>query len=95
MASTKIQIGENEHATLKRLAKRTGQPIGRVLSAAIIEYQRKVFWEQVNAGCSKLHANPKAARQVKNERFAWDVTLADGLEKGLIHDRAKTGLFGL
>ena len=81
MPSTMIRIGEGEHATLKDLAHRTGQPMQRVLSAAIEEYRRKLFWGQVNAAVTKNKADPKAAKEDQDERRAWEATLTDGLEE--------------
>ena len=37
MPSTMIRIGEGEHAALKKMAMRTGQPMQRILSAAILD----------------------------------------------------------
>jgi hypothetical protein len=80
MSTTMMRIGKDEHSALKELAKRTGQPMQRVLSAAIQEYQRKLFWIQVNAGFNTMRADPKAAKEDQDERRAWDATLADDLE---------------
>ena len=65
---------------LKELAEQTGQTMMDVLSKALDAYQRKLFFEQMNAGYAELRADPKAWAEHLAEREQWDTTLMDGLD---------------
>ena len=51
-----------------------------LVAAAVEEYERKLFWENVNAEYAALRGDAKAWKQELDERAAWDTTLSDGLE---------------
>jgi len=76
-----VRVPEDAHAKLRSMADQTGQSMQSVLTAAIEEYRRRLFWEQVNSGFESLRADPKAWAQEQQERAEWEVTLADGQEK--------------
>jgi predicted transcriptional regulator len=80
MESQTIRISKKAHQALRRLAEEDGSSMTAVLEAAILEYQRKKFWEEFHAGYDALRADPEKWADYQKEIAAWDVTLADGLE---------------
>ncbi len=80
MSASTVRISEASHQMLKELAEQTGQTMMDVLSKALDAYQRKLFFEQMNAGYAELRADPKAWAEHLAEREQWDTTLMDGLD---------------
>jgi hypothetical protein len=78
--TTMIRVERKVQKRLRDLAARTGESMQEVVAAAIEEYERKVFWDQVNAEFTALRSDPKAWRQELEERAKWDHTLSDGLD---------------
>lgn len=78
MPSLTVRIDEASHDTLRNLAKRRGESMQEVLATAIEEYRRRHFLETVNSAFAALRNNPKAWKQEKEERAAWERTLKDG-----------------
>jgi predicted transcriptional regulator len=81
MATTMIRVERSTHKKLRSLAERTGDSMPELIAAAVEEYERKLFWEQVNEEFTALRNDPKGWKQELEERAAWDVTLSDGLER--------------
>lgn len=81
MPSTMVRVPEEAHAKLREMADQTGQSMQAVLTAAIEEYRRRMFWERVNVSFESLRTDQKAWAQEQDERAAWDATLGDGQEK--------------
>jgi len=80
MSASTVRISEASHQMLKELAEQTGQTMMDVLSKALDAYQRKLFFEQMNAGYAELRADPKAWAEHLGDREQWDTTLMDGLD---------------
>jgi predicted transcriptional regulator len=80
MSAPTVRISEASHQMLKDLAQRTGQTMMDVLDKALSAYQRKLFFERLNAGYAELRADPEAWAEHLAERKAWDATLMDGLD---------------
>jgi hypothetical protein len=78
--TTNVRIKPQTYAKLRQLAKRAGVTMPEVLDDAIDELFRKRFIEDCNQAYARLRSNPKAWKEELEERRAWDVTLADGLE---------------
>jgi len=53
----------------------------QVLERALSEYQRALFWKQVDIAYKNLRKNPKEWKEEQKERSLWDNTLLDGLDK--------------
>jgi hypothetical protein len=51
-----------------------------ILEQAVEQYRRQRLLAATNAAYAALRADPEAWQALKEERAAWDVTLADGLE---------------
>src|SRR2546421_534892 len=47
-ATSIIRIGGRTHKKLRELATRTGATMQQLVAAAVEEYERKLFWDQVN-----------------------------------------------
>ena len=73
-----VRIDEVSRQTLRELAERRGESMQEVLATAIEEYRRRHFLETANSAFAALRKQPKAWRQEKQERKAWDRTLRDG-----------------
>jgi hypothetical protein len=61
--------------------KSIAKSIAKVVDEGVREYDETRFWKDDEAGYAALAANPIAAGELERETRAWDVTLADGLEK--------------
>jgi hypothetical protein len=72
-----IRVDQAVEKRLGEIAARTGDTMQEVVAAAVEEYERKLFWEQVNAEFAALRNDPKAWKQELDERAAWDATLSD------------------
>jgi predicted DNA-binding protein len=75
-----IRVEVSTHKRLRSLAARTGGTMPAIVAAAVEEYERKLFWEQVNVEFAALRGDPKAWKHEIEERAAWDATLSDGME---------------
>jgi hypothetical protein len=51
-----------------------------IVDRALEEMWRKDFWKRTNAAFAALRRDPDAWKSEQEERSAWDVTLADGIE---------------
>ncbi|HAZ44111.1 MAG TPA: toxin-antitoxin system protein [Cyanobacteria bacterium UBA11369] len=80
MESSTVTIGSTSYKTLQELAARSGESIQEILEKAIEQYRRQKFLEEANQAYAALRNNPEAWASEIEEREAWDVTLADGLE---------------
>ena len=81
MATTMIRVEEKVRKKLRDLAARTGGSMQQLVADAVEEYERRLFWQQVNSEFAALRNDPKAWKQELEERAAWDATLSDGLEE--------------
>lgn len=80
MASSTVRISQSAREALRELAAKSGQSMQAVLEKAIDDLRRRRFLEECNAGYAALRKNKRLWKQELEERRAWDVTLADGLE---------------
>ncbi|MGB9887692.1 MAG: toxin-antitoxin system protein [Moorellales bacterium] len=75
------RIPERALSTLKEIAALTGQPRQEILEKALEAYRRQLFLERANAAFAALKADRREWEAEREERKAWDVTLADGLDE--------------
>jgi len=54
------------------------------------KFSRKLFWERTNANYAALKKDPIAWKKEQEERSAWEVTLADGIEDEKYPNRVYT-----
>jgi hypothetical protein len=80
MSEPTVPISEASHQILNELVEHTGQTPMMVLDKALDVYRRKLFFDRLNDGYSKLQADPEAWSQHLSERELWDATLMDGLD---------------
>jgi hypothetical protein len=64
---------------LRELAHTVGAPMQEVVELAVEQYRRQRLLAATNAAYAALQADPAARQELREERAAWDVTLADGL----------------
>ena len=81
MPTTTIRIEQSTHKKLRALASQTGDTIPHLVAVAVEEYDRRLFWDQVNAEFKALRRNLKSWKRELQERAAWNATLADGLQE--------------
>ena len=80
MATTMVRVDEKTHDTIKNLASEAGLPMSLVVRSAIQDYERKRFFEEMNAAYEALRADPQAWAEELEERRAWEATLMDGID---------------
>lgn len=80
MESSTIALGSKYYNILKELAAKSGESIEATIEKAIEQYRRQKFLEEANQAYAALRSNPEAWASEIEEREAWNVTLADGLE---------------
>jgi predicted DNA-binding protein len=80
MASLTTRLSESAHRRLRQLSKTTGRPMQEILDQAISDYDRKLFWDQVDLAYKALRRNPRLWKDELKERSLWEQTLGDGLE---------------
>ena len=78
--SLTVRISRSAHATLRSLSEETDESMTEVLDKAIEAYRRARFLAGLNGDFAALRQNRAAWEEEQQERKAWDVTLADGLE---------------
>jgi Asp-tRNA(Asn)/Glu-tRNA(Gln) amidotransferase A subunit family amidase len=79
--STNVRISKHSIEALRDLAKARSVSMQEILDQAIEAYQRQKYLEDVNTAYAALRDNPRAWAEEQEERSAWDLTLADGLDR--------------
>jgi hypothetical protein len=92
--SATIRVSRSTHELLRDLAARSNATITAVVDEAVRDLQRKKFWEDFNAACEALQADPEAWAALRREDAEWTKTLADGLEGGQPSDEQGPGRRG-
>jgi predicted transcriptional regulator len=80
-ASLTIRVSRSTHELLRELADKSHSTITAVVDEAVRDLERKKFWAEFNAACEAVQADPVALADLQREDAAWELTLADGLEK--------------
>ena len=78
--SAMIRAKDETRAILRALSQEMNEPMQEVLARAVEAYRRQRILDLSNAAYAALRADPRAWQDLLDERAAWDVTLADGLE---------------
>jgi predicted transcriptional regulator len=77
--STTIRVSDQTRQRVAALASSTGKQLQAVVEEAVAEYERKVFWEQVNKRYAELRNDPEAWAEIVAEREG---------EAGALRDRS-------
>ena len=80
MQTQTVTISESARQLLCRLADMEQTSAEAVLDRALDNYQRELFWQQLNAAYAALRADPEAWAEELAERELWEQTIADGIE---------------
>ena len=75
-----LRVSESSHFTLKELAKSEGRSMQSVFDAVIEAYQRKTFFEGLNADFYALRTREEDWQDELAERTVLEGTLMDGLK---------------
>ena len=80
MPSTRIS--EPTREVLRKLAEEPGESLQAIFDRAVEMYRRQRFLKESNRAFGALRANAAAWKAERAEREDWDITVADGLNKG-------------
>jgi predicted transcriptional regulator len=81
VAGATVRVSEKTHNRLRELAVQTGQPMQTILEQAVEDYRRRCFFDELSRAFAALRGDPQAWAQELEERSAWEVTIADGLDR--------------
>lgn len=76
-----IRISSRSKATLRELAKHEGRAMQTILDAAIENYRRDKFFQELDEDYSRLQGDSKAWQEELAERRLWETTIVDGLNR--------------
>lgn len=80
MPAVTVRIPPRAHRTLRLLAKKSHESMGKVVEQALETYRREKFWKACNEAYARLKSDPKAWAEELEERKTWETTLTDGLD---------------
>ena len=75
-----LRIADETREVLRELARLEGASMQSVLDRALAEYQKKRFFDTLDAGFQALKKDGKAWREEQQERQIWENTLSDSVE---------------
>ena len=75
-----LRIAEETHEILRELARLEGASMQGVLDKALAEYQKKRFFDSLQAAFGALKNDPESWKEEQRERDLWANTLLDDLE---------------
>lgn len=81
MDTIPVRVKKTLHKDLKNLAEQLHKPMQMVLEEALEAYRRQQFFDELDTKAVALKQDKIAWQEELEERNAWDVTIADGLEK--------------
>lgn len=73
------RIDSRTDRVLSNLAKETGEAKKDLIASAVERMRREMLLDAMNAGYSKLKADPGAWAEELEERRLWEAASADGL----------------
>lgn len=79
MPDLTVNLSEDAHKTLVKLAETSGETVQSVLDKAIENYRRYVFLVQATQAFATLRQDEELWQEELAERDLWDQTLADGV----------------
>lgn len=75
-----LRIADQTREMLRELARLEGASMQGVLDKALAEYQKKRFFDTLEAGFQALKNDGKAWNEEQQERQEWGSTLLDNIE---------------
>lgn len=78
--STTIRVANATKKKVRDLANLTGKQMGSVVEEAMVEYERKVFWERTNERYAELRRDREEWAGIEAEREGESGALRDGLD---------------
>ena len=75
-----LRIADETREVLRELARLEGATMQSVLDRALAEYQKKRFFDTLDAGFQALKNDGKAWNEEQQERQIWENTLSDSVE---------------
>ena len=75
-----LRIADETREVLRELARLEGASMQSVLDRALAEYQKKRFFDTLDAGFQALKKDDKAWSEEQRERQIWENTLSDSVE---------------
>ena len=75
-----IRLRPPTHNALKQTAALTGETLQEALDKAVMERQRRVYLDGLNADYAALRRKPRDEAGLDAENSLWDRTSNDGLE---------------
>jgi len=74
--ATTIKVSASTRDRVNDVGARLGRTADQVVSGALIEYERALFWEQYTAAADASVADPEMAAVEDGERELWDAATA-------------------
>ena len=79
-----VRVSEEGYRLLRDLSERSADSMTSLLDRAIELYWQAQLFEEAGRQWSAIQANPAARAELEAEYAAWDVTVADGLERAIV-----------
>ena len=76
-----LRIHDKTFKTLRELARLEGVSMQTVLDKALAEYQKKRFFDSLDAAFDALKNDRAIWTKEQQEREVWEITLMDNLER--------------
>jgi hypothetical protein len=76
-----LRVADETREVLRELARLEGVSMQSVLDRALAEYQKKRFFDTLEAGFQALKNNSRAWSEEQQERQVWENTLLDSVEE--------------
>jgi hypothetical protein len=83
---TMVRVTEKGYSYLRRMADEDDKTLQAVLEEAIVEYDRKRFFEKADAAYRALRADSEAWEEEQRERKLSEGTLMDGIDRDEVWD---------
>lgn len=80
MASPIVRIDKTSFELLREMSKMTGQSMQAILSKAVENYRRKIFFKKLNDSYLALKMDSRKWKEESKDLEAWDNSLKDGLD---------------
>jgi len=80
MATATVRISPEVKRVLEEMAEETGRPMTAILAEALEQYRRERFLRGLAGDFAALRADPRAWKEERDERRAWDAALGDDLD---------------
>lgn len=81
MATAVVRVDQGTHHKLKAISEAEHQPIGRVISRLVEQYETDLFWREVEDSVERLRRDPIAWKDYQDEIAFFDRASMDGLNE--------------